>query len=163
MSAAEDVLLFLNQLPPERRTALARLRTLILRAAPGIDESMHHALVNYSRGDKVLFSLASEKTFLALYLPTESDVIAPHRERLTGVECGKSSLRFRSLADLPLDVVETIIRAIARPPRPEPPRRPSTRPAPGRPGPGKPGTGRPGAGRAGAAPGGRPARPRGRS
>ncbi len=125
MSAAEDVLAFLNQLPPERRAALARLRTLILRNAPGIAESMHHALINYTRGDKVLFSLGSEKSFLALYLPPDSDVIAPHRERLPGVECGKSSLRFRALSDLPLDVVETLIRAVVRPPRPEPPRRPA--------------------------------------
>jgi uncharacterized protein YdhG (YjbR/CyaY superfamily) len=106
-SKATTVDAYLAELPADRRDALSRLRALIKKHAPGATEAMAHGMPAYSVGE-LLFGLASQKQYLALYV-CETDVVVAHRARLGKLDCGKSCIRFKKLADLPLDVVTDIV------------------------------------------------------
>jgi hypothetical protein len=123
-SAAGTVATYLVALPAERREAISSLRQLILqRLPPGFEECMEFGMINYvvplSRYPKTyngkplsLAALASQKQYMSLYLmavygdpEAERGLSEGFRRAGKRLDMGKSCLRFRSLADLPLDVV----------------------------------------------------------
>jgi uncharacterized protein YdhG (YjbR/CyaY superfamily) len=106
-SNAKTVREYLDALPDDRRKALARIRALIKKAAPGVTEDMTYGMPSYVLGEP-LFGLASQKGYMAFYV-CDTDVVAAHRAGLGRVNCGKSCIRFRRLDDLPLAVIERII------------------------------------------------------
>lgn len=97
---------YLDELPEDRRKAIAKLRTLIRQTAPDAVEGMEYGMIVYTMGT-LLFGLASQKQYVALYADTE--VVDAHRHRLGKLNCGKSCIRFRSLDELPLDAVTDIL------------------------------------------------------
>lgn len=98
---------YLAEQPSERRAALTKMRALIRKIAPDAKESMQFGMASYEL--KGLFcSLASQKNYMALYV-CETDVVAAHRKALGKLDCGKSCIRFRTLQELPLDVIEKIL------------------------------------------------------
>ena len=98
---------YLEELPPERRSALNELRALIHRVAPQTVEAMQYGLPAF--GD--LCALASQKNYMALYV-CESDIVKEHLAQLGKVSCGKGCIRFKRLADLNWKSVESILREI---------------------------------------------------
>lgn len=100
---------YLAELPADRRDALQRLREMIRAAAPAAAEHMAHGMASYTLGGSILFALAAQKNYLALYV-VETDVVAAHKEALGKLDCGKSCIRFRKLDQLPTDVVAAILR-----------------------------------------------------
>jgi uncharacterized protein YdhG (YjbR/CyaY superfamily) len=111
-SKAATVSQYLDELPEERRAALAKLRKLVRKLAPDAVESMQYGMPGYSMGD-LLFALAARKGYLALYVCDPAAVEA-HRAGLKGLNCGKGCIRFRSLDELPLDVVSAILQDAVR-------------------------------------------------
>jgi len=107
-SKATTVSQYLDELPPERRAALTKLRKLVRKIAPDAVESMQHGMASYAMGE-MLFALASQKAYLALYV-CEAAAVEAHREGLKGLNCGKGCIRFQSLEELPLDVVSDILQ-----------------------------------------------------
>jgi hypothetical protein len=117
---------YLARLPDDRRPAIERVRGVILAHLPeGYEESVARGMLTYSvplarhpdtyNGEPlILAALASQKRYMALYLMgVYADGGAAFREayRRTGkrLDMGKSCVRFRSLDDLPLDLIgETI-------------------------------------------------------
>ena len=106
-SKAATISEYLEELPPDRRSALNELRSLIHRVAPGTVEAMQYGLPAF--GD--LCAMASQKNYLALYV-CESDVVAAHLPELGKVSCGKGCIRFKRLDDLNLNAVESILREV---------------------------------------------------
>jgi uncharacterized protein YdhG (YjbR/CyaY superfamily) len=98
---------YLKELPAERRAALSEVRAVIRRVAPGAVEAMQYGLPAF--GD--LCALASQKDYMALYV-CESDLVKGHLAQLGKVGCGKGCIRFKRLADLNLNAVESILREI---------------------------------------------------
>jgi uncharacterized protein YdhG (YjbR/CyaY superfamily) len=98
-------------LPAERRSALAKLRCLVLEVAPDAVETMKYRMPTYVYGH-VLCSFASQKHTMSLY--TDPDVVARHRQELAGLSVGISCIRFRRIADLPWATVRCMLEESVR-------------------------------------------------
>ena len=123
----ETVDAYLESLPAERRQAIAAVRAVILKNLPtGYEEAMAFGMISYqvplatypdtyNKRPLQYAALASQKNYMALYLMgiylPEAAAEFERRYRATGKrnDVGKSCVRFRTLDDLPLDLIgETI-------------------------------------------------------
>ena len=131
-SEAETVDQYLEKLPDHRRRAIQTVRDTIVRnLPPGYEEAMNWGMITYQvplevhpdtyNGQPLMYAaLASQKNHMAVYL---SGIYADEdaRERFevayrsTGkrYDVGKSCVRFRTLDDLPLDVVGEAVGAVS--------------------------------------------------
>ena len=131
-SAAQTVTQYLAALPPDRREAIASVRTVILDHLPeGYAETMLYGMigyvvplkrypVTYNRQPLSYAGLASQKQYMSLYLmniygDTETEQWFREEYLASGkkLDMGKSCVRFKKLEDLPLGLVG---EAIARTP-----------------------------------------------
>jgi len=110
-SEAGTVTAYLKELPADRRAALEHLRALIERAAPKAKASMKYGLPSWDWNGP-LFALTAQKHYLELYV-AEADLVAARKKTLGDVEVGKSSIRFKRLADLNLESVAALLEAAA--------------------------------------------------
>ena len=117
---------YLAELPDDRREAIERVRDVILQHLPeGYEEAVGHGMLTYSvplvrhpdtyNGEPLVYAaLASQKRNMALYLMgayADGGEAFRAAYRATGkrLDMGKSCVRFRTLDDLPLELVgETI-------------------------------------------------------
>jgi uncharacterized protein YdhG (YjbR/CyaY superfamily) len=127
MSAPDaTVAQYLAELPDDRREAIATVRATILANLPdGMEDAVEWGMLTYQvpmersgptyNGKPLMYAaLASHKRHMALYLTdVYIDEARLERYRSTGkrLDMGKSCVRFRSLDDLPLDLVGETIRA----------------------------------------------------
>ncbi|MEM8557990.1 MAG: DUF1801 domain-containing protein [Bacteroidota bacterium] len=122
---------FLATLPDDRRTALDAVRATILDRLPeGVEEAMQGTMVayqvplttypdTYNGKPLMMAALASQKRHMAVYLmgiyadeATRNDFEAAYRATGKRFDVGKSCVRFRTLDDLPLDVVGDAVAAV---------------------------------------------------
>jgi len=126
-SKAATVEGYLAELPAERRAVVAAVRDAVRRRLPaGYEERMSWGMISYevplerypatyNRQPLVYIALAAQKNHYALYLtspyqnPAQAAWLKAEFARAgKKLDMGKSCLRFRSLADIPLDVVEAV-------------------------------------------------------
>lgn len=121
---------YIASLPPDRRTAIAAVRKVIVKNLPkGYEEVMDGMIVyvvpfsvlpkTYNNQPFPYAGLASQKNFMALYLMSVySDpaintwfrkAYATSGKKLN---MGKSCIRFRKLDDLPLDLISKVIAKV---------------------------------------------------
>ena len=98
---------YFEQLSPERRTALEKIRELILKTVPAVEETMLYRMPTYEL-DEVVCALASQKHYISLYM--DVDLVEEHRKELDHLDVGKSCIRFKNTEDLPLDTVKQILK-----------------------------------------------------
>ena len=129
-SRATTVQEYLDELPPERRATVSAVREVILRSLPaGYAETMAWGMISYAipldrypatynKQPLGYAALAAQKTHFALYLMSVDQDSAEDRRLREGfaaagkrLDFGKSCLRFRSLDDLPLDLIGELIAA----------------------------------------------------
>ncbi len=127
-SAAQTVEEYLNELPADRREAITATRNVILEHLPeGYDETMQYGMISYviplerypvtyNRLPLAYASLASQKNYMSLYLmnvygDTETERWFTERYKASGrkLNMGKSCVRFKTLEDLPLELVGEVI------------------------------------------------------
>lgn len=101
---------YLQALPPDRRVAMARVASLIRRAARGVRESKRFGLVCYELNGGPIFALESREKSLTLYI-AEKTVIGPYVDQIPGFDAERSLIQFTDLNCLPLQDVEKVIRA----------------------------------------------------
>jgi hypothetical protein len=129
---AKTVAEYLASLPADRREAIAAVRTTILANLDrGIEEGMSYGMIGYHVPHAVFpagyhcdpvqplpyAGLASQSGHMSLYLmgvyfdPADARWLADAWKK-TGkkLDMGKSCIRFKKLADVPLDVVGAAIR-----------------------------------------------------
>ena len=129
-SDAATVEAYLAELPPDRREAISEARRTILANLPdGYEERMSFGMIGYvvplsrypdtyNKEPLALAALASQKRHMAVYLnnvygdpATLEWFTAAYAASGKRLDMGKSCVRFKRLADLPLDVIgETIAR-----------------------------------------------------
>lgn len=129
-SGAATVEAYLAELPAERREAIEAVRRTILANLPdGYEEQMSFGMIGYvvplsrypdtyNKEPLALAALASQKRHMAVYLnnvygdpATLEWFTAAYAASGKRLDMGKSCVRFKRLADLPLDVIgETIAR-----------------------------------------------------
>jgi hypothetical protein len=129
-SAAKTVDAYVKELSPDRRRAIAKVRALVKQNLPkGFAEGMDFGMIVYHVPLKVfpdtynghplgVVALASQKQYMALYLAVYQDPAlerwfrAAYRATGKKLDMGKSCVRFRSLDDLPLDVIADVVRKV---------------------------------------------------
>jgi hypothetical protein len=131
-SAALTVVDYLAELSPERRQAIAAVRHTVLENLPdGYEEVMASGMIGYviplerypktyNKLPLVYAALASQKQYMSLYLmnvygdqDTERWFNDAYKATGKKLDMGKSCVRFKTLNDLPLDVIG---QAVARTP-----------------------------------------------
>jgi hypothetical protein len=127
-STAKTVESYLDELSEERRAVVKKVREVIRKNLPkGYEECIGHGMIAYvvplSRypdtynGEALAYAgLAAQKNNYSLYLmgcymdpPTDAALKAAFRKAGKKLDMGKSCLRFKSLDDLPLDAIATVI------------------------------------------------------
>lgn len=130
-SKAKTVKEYLNELPPERRTALKAVREVILRNLPkGYEEVMQYGMIGYVVPHRLYppgyhcdpsqpltyAALASQKNHMAIYFMTiygrkETEEWFKKAYKASGkkLDMGKSCVRFKKLDDLPLEVIGQVV------------------------------------------------------
>ena len=111
-SAAKNVTVYLDEVPAERKAALAKLRDLCCTSLNGFEESMIYGGPCYSRNGKVEVDFASQKNFIALYI-LRTDVVNAHRDllKVKGVNLGKGCIRYSKPEKIDFKVVEMMLKA----------------------------------------------------
>jgi hypothetical protein len=123
-SAATTIEGYLNELPPDRRSAIETVRAVLLANLPdGYVETIQWGMISYvipleRHGDTynkqplALVSLANQKNYMAVYLNNVYGDAALERWFTASYEAtgkrlnmGKSCVRFRTLEDLPVELV----------------------------------------------------------
>lgn len=111
ISAAPTVAAYLKTLAAEDRALFAKLRTLLRKSHPQVEESMKYRMPTYAVGESLIGAFNRQKQYLCLYLNPEA--VDPFRKELkaAGLDCGKSCLRFTKPEKLPLPLAAKIIKA----------------------------------------------------
>ena len=123
-SKAETVEEYLAELPEDRRAALATVRQVILDNLPeGYQEKMQYGMIGYVvplerypvtySGQALAYAaLASQKNYMSLYLMSiysdkalEQWFVDRYKASGKRLDMGKSCVRFKTLEDLPIDLV----------------------------------------------------------
>ena len=123
-SKAETVEEYLAELPEDRRAALAAVRQVILANLPdGYQEMMQFGMVGYViplerypvtyNGQALQYAaLSSQKNYMSLYLmniysdeAVERWFVEKYKASGKRLDMGKACVRFKSLQDLPIDLV----------------------------------------------------------
>ena len=123
---------YLKQLPPERRAVVAKLRRLIRAHLPeGYKEGVNWGTITYSvpltrlpdtyNGQRLCYAaIGATKHHYSLYLMSvygDSQrakwMADEFRKRGKRLDKGKSCVRFKSLEDLPLDVIGEAIASVS--------------------------------------------------
>lgn len=134
-SKAKTVKQYLDELPADRKREISVVRQVILKNLPkGYVETMAYGMIGYVVPLKIYPSgyggnkniplpfagLASQKNYMALYLMGtygNKDLDGWFRKayKATGkkLDMGKGCVRFKSLNDLPLDVVAQVMRKVS--------------------------------------------------
>lgn len=126
--AAGSVSTYLRSLPEDRRKIVSTLRKLILKNLPaGYRETMGWGMISYGiplstypdtyNGQPLCYlALASQKTHIAIYAmglygDNEKERRFRNDFKKAGkkLDMGKSCIRFKTLDDLPLDVIEKLV------------------------------------------------------
>lgn len=129
-SSAATVEEYLAELPAERREVVAAVRDVIRRNLPaGYDEQIRSGLISYEiplsrhpktyNGQPLMYAaLAAQKNYYAVYLmsvyaTTAEPAWFATEYAKTGkkLDMGKSCVRFKTLDDLPLELIGRVIAA----------------------------------------------------
>lgn len=92
----------------EQREILEAVRGAIFDVAPQSDEIIEYGMLGYPG----LANLAAQKHHVALYV--KPAVLAEHRHRFPGIDCGKSCLRFRRAEQIDPESLRGLLRAVLR-------------------------------------------------
>lgn len=100
---------YLARLEPKRRAVIEEMRVFIAGVLPGWSESLEYGMPGFHSGEKTV-GLAAQKQYFAFYVCGPHGFLDPFRPRLGRLDCGKCCIRFKKIADLPLDVLGEILR-----------------------------------------------------
>ena len=131
-SSAATVSAYLKSLPTDRRLALSAVRKVIrTHLPPGYQEAMNWGMITYQvplrtypdtyNGQPLMYAaLASQKNYMAVYLTalyTSPETFRAFEKayKSTGKrwDVGKSCVRFRTLDDLPLELLGQSIASMS--------------------------------------------------
>lgn len=103
---------YIQQAPPARRPALARLRTLVEAGLPGARETFRHRMPTYE-AQAFLCAFANQQRHISFYV-CDPGLLDRFRGRLVTRSLGRSCIRFRAL-DPPLErVIVALLAELAR-------------------------------------------------
>ena len=128
---AKTVAEYIGSLPEDRRGAIKTVRAVVKKNLPaGYKEGMDYGFIGWTvplsvypdtyNGQPLCYAaLANQKNHMALYLmaayaegPIKQRLVKGFRAAGKKLDMGKSCIRFKSLDDLPLDVIAEVAAAL---------------------------------------------------
>lgn len=101
--------LTLHEVPPERRAAIKKLRSLCRKNLKGYQECIEYGMPCYKKNGVLEISFANQKQYIALYV-LKKDVVDEFRAALSPADIGKGCIRIRNPEAINFDVVEQLLR-----------------------------------------------------
>ena len=101
---------YLARIPDDKRAALEKLRSRILAAAPGAEDSISYGMPALSLEGRTLVCYAAARDHCALY-PMRPQVIEDLADELAGYSLSKGTIRFDPAKPLPAALVKKIMKA----------------------------------------------------
>ncbi len=108
-SSSVEIAAFVDNIATEHRPNFDSARALIEKLVPSATRTLKWGTLAYSPGGN-LFSLSVSKTKLNIYV-LAIGVLAAHNSLLSGIEHEKCVMRFKPTEPLPLEAIETVMRA----------------------------------------------------
>jgi hypothetical protein len=109
-SDAKTVDAYFSTLVEKDAQTLQPLRDILTRYYAN-QESMTYGMPTYGTGKETPFAFNAQKNYYSLYI--DPQLLDPYREHFAHLKPGKSCIRFKRLEQLPLEIVETIIKGSA--------------------------------------------------
>jgi uncharacterized protein YdhG (YjbR/CyaY superfamily) len=97
-----------NDVTGEQREMLDAIRAVIFEVAPKVEETIEYGMLSYPG----LACLAAQKHHVSLYVSPQ--VLEEYRAAFSGVNCGKSCLRFRNHSQLDLNVLRKLLKQLVK-------------------------------------------------
>lgn len=110
--SSEKVDIYLQNLPAEKAETLNVLR-LIFEEVPGISETFDYRMPTYVLDNQIIFALAAQKNYYALYL-MHYDLLENYSAELAPYDCGKSCIRFKKNSPETEALLRKIVRETAK-------------------------------------------------
>ena len=107
VSAVDD---FLDGLDASKRAAFERIRDLALDIAPEAEQGTSYGMAALRYKHKPLIGFRAATKHLSIF-PFSPRVVDAVRDRLTGFELSKGTIRFTESTPVPDDVVRDIVRS----------------------------------------------------
>jgi uncharacterized protein YdhG (YjbR/CyaY superfamily) len=107
MTAMDD---YLGGLPPEQKTALARVRAVVEGVAPEAEEGVSYGMPAYLYAGRPLLGFRAAKRHLSVF-PFSPAAIEAVKDRLGGFDLSKGTIRFSADSPVPDDVLADLVRA----------------------------------------------------
>ncbi|MCH8311298.1 MAG: DUF1801 domain-containing protein [Chloroflexi bacterium] len=127
-SNAKTVDAYLAELDPNRKAVMTQVRSAILERLPdGYQEAMQYGMISYvipletypktyNKQPLQYAGLASQKNYMSLYLmnvygdeDTERWFVEEYEKSGKKLDMGKSCVRFKTLDDLPMELIGDVI------------------------------------------------------
>lgn len=108
-SKATDVSTYLEEIPPDRRDALTKLRELCLRILVGYVESMEYGMPSYKHNGVIEVAFASRRNHISLYV-LKQEALNIHRDALKGASIGKGCIKYTKPEKLDWHVIELLLK-----------------------------------------------------
>jgi hypothetical protein len=119
---------YIERLSEPRRSDIRALHELIRRTVPQLEPTMEFGMPGYGKyhyryasgrqGDWILIGLASNKSYISLYVTaTSADggyLAETYKDRLPLASVGKSCIRFKRLGDVDQDTLAALFREAAQ-------------------------------------------------
>ena len=112
MNTDAEVTAYVDALPEPDRATVDAWRDLCRTLPDGFTEQFRYGMPCYVRADEAELGFARQKRYLSLYV-TRTDVVASHRDRLSGYSVGKGCIRFRLGRPTDLELVASLVEATA--------------------------------------------------
>jgi uncharacterized protein YdhG (YjbR/CyaY superfamily) len=87
----------------KQRKLLEAVRQVIFEVHPEVEESIGYGMLKYEQ----VAHVAAQKHYVSIYM--DPKLLDPYRQQLPS-NCGKSCIRYRSLAKLDTEVLQAILR-----------------------------------------------------
>jgi len=131
-SRAETVKEYLEELSPEKRKVVKKLRDKVLENLPiGYQETMNWGMISYevpltrypdtyNKKPLMFAAIAAQKNYYSLYLTPvyqskelEKELKEKYKETGIKVNMGKSCLRFKRIEEIPIDFIGDLISRVS--------------------------------------------------
>ena len=111
-STAKTVTDYLDEVPIDRASTVAKLRDLCRAFLTDFEESMIYGMPSYSRNGEVEVAFASQKNYIAVYI-LRTDIMDAHRGllKVKGVNLGKGCIRYAKPGNIDFKVIEMMLKA----------------------------------------------------
>ena len=103
---------YIELLPPERKASISKIRKILLRIFPKINETMKYNMPTYLL-EEFEIAFASQKHYISVYIH-QGELINKYKKRFSNINAGKSCLRFKNLKEVDYQILTELFEEISK-------------------------------------------------